>query len=271
MIQTQIERITPKLAEAYLESNTANRKARSAHVARLANDMAKGRWLMNGAAIVFNGDGSLLDGQHRLMAIVDSGLAMEMLVVRGVSRLAMPTIDANVPRTAADAMALNNIKHSNRLSAAIRFLMGLRDGSASGNIKRSNSEIIEFLAKHSALSDITTETDAACKLLRSAYVIPWFYLATRLTSPGVVPHDRTAQVALETMVSGVPVYAGDPIHVFRERIIRFELAMRTPADRMAVLWTLIAAWNDFVVGEKSKICKIRRAPVQMIGVKYSDL
>lgn len=271
MIQHTVEKITPKLAEAYLELNTFNRQARLAHVARLANDMASGRWVMNGAPIVFNGDGTLLDGQHRLLAIVRAGVPVDMLVVRGVSKTAMATIDSNVSRTAADVLSIDGLKNTNRTAAAVRILLSLKDGQYNSTKKRSNSEIYAFLQQHPMLPDAVTEVYDAAKLLRSAAVIPWFYLATHFTKQGILHETRTARQALDTIVSGIPAYDGDPMHVFRERVIRSDVSLQAVSDRLSFLWTLIASWNAFVHGEKSKICKIRRGPVGMIGVNFQDL
>ena len=80
-----IELITPDQARQYLAFNTNNRNLRKAHVEKLANDIKNGRWVYNSATIVFNGDGTLLDGQHRLAAIIDADTPVKVAVARGVA------------------------------------------------------------------------------------------------------------------------------------------------------------------------------------------
>lgn len=85
MVTAQVEMITPEKAMEYLERNTANyRKLSMAKVLPMAEDMRKGRWQLNGETIVFGMNGTLKDGQHRLKAIVESGVTVPVLVAREV-------------------------------------------------------------------------------------------------------------------------------------------------------------------------------------------
>lgn len=76
--------VDPKKAELWLKKNTKNRKVSNRHVSQLANEMKEGKWLLNGQAIAFSKDGVLLDGQHRLLAVIMSGVTVEMTVAFGV-------------------------------------------------------------------------------------------------------------------------------------------------------------------------------------------
>lgn len=85
MFSAEFETITPEKAALYLKKNKGNYRAMvSRVVARYANDMATGRWETNGEPIQFDSDGFLVNGQHRLAAIVRAGVPIMMLVVRGV-------------------------------------------------------------------------------------------------------------------------------------------------------------------------------------------
>lgn len=84
-MKTRIELITPEAAQKYLSRNTHNyRPVRQHVVAAYADDMKSGKWERNGEAIVFDRDGVLKDGQHRLMAIAQSGLPQTMVIVEDV-------------------------------------------------------------------------------------------------------------------------------------------------------------------------------------------
>src|SRR5437870_5147015 len=66
--------VGPELATRWLEGNVHNRKLREDVVARYARDMKAGRWLLTHEPIAFNKNGdTLVDGQHRLWAVVESG------------------------------------------------------------------------------------------------------------------------------------------------------------------------------------------------------
>lgn len=266
-IHTTIERITPEQAQHYLEYNTNNRNMRASHVERLSSDILNNRWTMNGSSIVFNGDGTLLDGQHRLAAIVKAGLPVEMLVVRGVSKNAMPTIDANLSRTAADAINLLGVKNATRVAAAARMLLTLKVNEIGSTRKRSNTEIIEFIQKHPMLAECATVVEDTADVMPQSIIVPWYYMAFYLSGQQV-----KADTAHSVLATGIPAYDGDPIHIFRERVIRMETGLKSSHRSRAILmWTLIASWNDFVKGEQLKICKLRQSAVQMAGVDYSKI
>ena len=119
-IIVRIETITPYLAEQYLGKNTRNRNVNQRIVLKYANDIEKGFWNFDGAPIRFSNDGTLLDGQHRLHAIIKSGKSIDLLVVRGLAQETQATMDIGSMRQASDFFQMNGIKHATTVSAMIR-------------------------------------------------------------------------------------------------------------------------------------------------------
>ena len=107
-VTTEVEEITPVRAEQYLDTMRANRKLSSQRVSQLANQMREGLWVFDGSPIRFNEDGELVDGQHRMWAIIESERPAEFLVLRGVNRKAMATMDTGKSRSFSDILGLNN-------------------------------------------------------------------------------------------------------------------------------------------------------------------
>ena len=81
-----MELVTPAMASNYLKHNEHNpRKSTNRNqIEAYARDMAAGKWFANGEPIVFDANGDLKDGQHRLMAIVKANVPVYMFVIRGV-------------------------------------------------------------------------------------------------------------------------------------------------------------------------------------------
>lgn len=79
MFRHKVEKITPEIAKIYY-SRVINRQAVKTYIAQ----MKTGRWVLNGETICFDSNGVLRDGHHRLLAIIESGVTIEVLVVRGV-------------------------------------------------------------------------------------------------------------------------------------------------------------------------------------------
>src|SRR5947207_599610 len=95
--------ITPSIAAEWLsKSEIKNRDWRPGKVKAYAQAMLRGKFLLNGQTIIFDSTGGILDGHHRLKACVESDIAFDALVVRGMDRKVMSTIDTGASRDIAD-------------------------------------------------------------------------------------------------------------------------------------------------------------------------
>lgn len=102
----QFTTITPALASEWLEKNTENRRKRGTYITAMAAAMRRGEWKPTHQGIAFSKDGTLLDGQHRLEAIVKAKINLEMLVVVGLEPSSFSVIDVGSKRTMADTTNL---------------------------------------------------------------------------------------------------------------------------------------------------------------------
>lgn len=128
--------MTPELAQKYLDTQVLNRPVSYHWVAALADTIDRGLWTMDGNSIKMDENGHLIDGQHRLRAVIRSGKTVPMEVKSGFPHESIYVIDAfTKTRTAADVLALDGIKNSSRISAAIRvFLEEMENVVSKGKI-----------------------------------------------------------------------------------------------------------------------------------------
>ena len=101
-LMTQLVNVTPAMAKTMLESNADNRNKRGWWVSGLANMMKRGEWITTHQGVAFDESGKLIDGQHRLEAIVEAEMTIPMLVVTGVSNQAYKVLDNGIKRTLSD-------------------------------------------------------------------------------------------------------------------------------------------------------------------------
>ena len=103
-----VETITPAMAEEYLRHNERNprKSANRKQVESYARDMAAGKWFINGEPIVFDANGDLKNGQHRLMAIIKANVPVEMYVLRGVDPR-ITTFDYGMPRRMSQELGVS--------------------------------------------------------------------------------------------------------------------------------------------------------------------
>lgn len=107
-VRIEIEDITPSKAKYWLDNaNTHNRSAAKKVVKAYADDMKAGRWEFTSQGISFYENGVLADGQHRLMAIVESGITVKMIVTYGLPTSAINGIDQHRVRAVHDVLTLN--------------------------------------------------------------------------------------------------------------------------------------------------------------------
>lgn len=88
--------ITPEMAIDYLELNKVNRKLRMNKVRLYSDDMKNGKWRITHQGIAFNEDGFLIDGQHRLNAIIHSEVSVKMIVARDVKAKNYKSLEIDV-------------------------------------------------------------------------------------------------------------------------------------------------------------------------------
>ena len=86
-----IDVITPEQAQAYLDNNAKHRPIKEKKVAEYMAEMEDGTWKLNGKTICFDWNGRLLNGQHRLSAVVRSRVPLTTVVVRGLDPALVPT------------------------------------------------------------------------------------------------------------------------------------------------------------------------------------
>jgi hypothetical protein len=97
--------ITPEIAKAFLEANTGNRGVKKRHLARLIAAMKNGEWIVTHQGICFSITGVLLDGQHRLLGIIESGVGQFVHVFVGFPDAARKKMDDGIkPRELRDVI-----------------------------------------------------------------------------------------------------------------------------------------------------------------------
>ena len=117
-LEMQEKLVTPRIAAKMLESRFPGNRPISQHrVADYARMMADGEWDLTGDTIKFSREGELVDGQHRLSAVVQANTPVRMVVVRGVQSAAFGSIDVGRRRTAAQF--LQGYKNAALVAAAV--------------------------------------------------------------------------------------------------------------------------------------------------------
>ncbi|WP_019933896.1 hypothetical protein [Oceanimonas smirnovii] len=141
--------ITPSMAEGLLKKNTANRPCSMDRAKALSDAMIRGEWQFNGDTIRVADDGTLLDGQHRLNAVIISKIPLPAILITGLPRDSFKTIDGGKSRTTGDRLAVNGVKNYNTVAAAaslyIRWKGYGNPTIGSPDKKPTSTQIMDFI------------------------------------------------------------------------------------------------------------------------------
>lgn len=105
--KTVVVSVTPAIAERLMQRNSSNRKLREHKVREYADMMTRGVFVLTHQGICFDSSGTLLDGQHRLAAIIKSNITVPMSVTIGANPDTFSVLDSGLSRTITDRTKLS--------------------------------------------------------------------------------------------------------------------------------------------------------------------
>jgi hypothetical protein len=234
-MKTTLMQITPEDAARIMEKNTANRPLNMKHVKRLAREIELDRWKVNGATICLNGE-RLIDGQHRLAAVMMAGKSIETLVVEGLDSAVFATIDAGKIRSAGDTLALLGVAHANLVAAAVKVvdLISTGRGRQIGSVIYTNAEMEELYERHPQIAD-SARLASKQKLCLPSVIAGLHYLFA-LRDP------EAADKYVHDVTTGANLSDHDGVYLFRERLMQNSyMRNKLRGDYLAALG--IKAWN----------------------------
>ncbi|WP_408951458.1 hypothetical protein [Lysobacter sp. Hz 25] len=233
--------ITPVLASTWLRRNEANRKLRQRAVAQYVNDIQRGAWKPTGETIKFSTTGRLLDGQHRLAAIVASGVAVRMCVATGLDNSAFDVIDTGRSRTGADVLVIEGVglRESTIVSAAMPLILNYQRGLVPHSRTRyPNQELIETW---NTQATIRRSSQFVAKLPRRVMPIPHskaLFLHWAFCQRDIAAADEF----IERLFTGEHLGKSEPLYHFRQRLLQLRMEGQSIPDTV-VLHAGIKAWN----------------------------
>lgn len=243
--------ITPELATAMLENNPRNRPLKRLHVAFLCEEMRNGRWKFNGDTIRIATDGSLIDGQHRLEAVRQTGVSIKTLLVNGLDPDVFDTIDGNAKRSAGDTLSVAGEKNGRTLAAALVVADDLLTGKTDfvRTIKVSNAEILNMLERHPDIRKSINWGNALCRLSPASVTVALHYIFS-------LKNQEKADEFFHLVATGENLEIHNPAYLLRQRLIDNATA-KGKLTRRYTSALFVKAWNSWRAGAKLKYLRFR--------------
>lgn len=260
--EVSLELIDPDRASEMLGTNTHNRNIRPSFVEKLAGAITRDEWEVNGEGIRFDKSGRLLDGQHRLWAIVMADKPVETLVVRGLESEAQDTIDTGLRRKLSDVLSLRGESDTLTLSAGLSLYWRVKNGMArSGRgMAPTPTQAIALLEDEPGMRHAVK---VALRVRRAGVWLPPSALACAYHQFAQMPDQRhgdqaeaDVDVFFDRLADGVELKAKSPIYALRRQVE----AARTSARRADPVYyhaLLIKAWNAFREGRQVEMLSFK--------------
>ncbi|MFG6573528.1 hypothetical protein ACGYLO_18190 [Sulfitobacter sp. 1A13353] len=232
--------LTPDVAAQWLERfNTSNRNIQMTHVNSIARDIRSGNWMMNAQPIAFagdpfSGDAQLLNGQHRLEAVVKAESGIEVMIATGIAPEAFATFDMHARHAHRKYIA----KGDERVLAAAAKLQWRVDNNLAPADRSapSSTEIEMTIRAHPELMEaFPISRKKEMQEIGSAGILTFFIAHIRRQD------DQLSEIFLQQMMDGEGLSRGNPLIKVRSKLI----GKRGSLTRRQVLGLLLDTWDEY--------------------------
>lgn len=245
-VTMKLETITPVKAAKYLERNRNNRAVKAGNVRRIQGALTDGVWKLNGETLKFDTDSNLIDGQHRLLAVVQSGLNLQTYVVRGLPPAVAPSLDQLTPRSVSDNLAMSGEKNPHEVAAVTKAVWCHEEKFAYRSRKPRPDQAIATLAANPGIRDAVVFV----RKLRQSIMNPtdamfMVYLTRQTFGANVADPFWVSVLTGESITKGMPAFA---LHqrLFKSRIS----AAKLPPMHQAAL--CVKAFRMHLAGKRCR-------------------
>ena len=253
-IKTEVVTITPRLARKLLEQNTNNRDISPGNLAKIKLIMERGEWELNGEAIKIAKNGRILDGQHRLMAAVETATTFSTLIVYGLDDETQETMDSGKSRTIANVLTLRGYKNAARLASIVTSIIREEQWSLKAAATGSTAyvvtpkQVVDRLQVEPSLEDLASNVRPLTALLSGRTAGLLYYVLSSVDADD-------AQYFFDRLVAGDGMERDNPILVLRNLLMVLKQEKRGVRSQTYVSALVVKAWNKYRLGEPVKQLK----------------
>lgn len=265
-MKTEVIDIDPKFAAELLASSTGNRPIPDSAVRGIMKTILNDEWRLTHQGIAIDVNGHLVDGHHRLTAIVRTGRTVPMLVAYDVAPESFAVLDTGKKRSGGDVLAIAGHSGGKDLAAAVRLLHIYENGLPSGGStsQMANSDVLSKLEASPGIEDALGRAHAlrrSCGMAPAAGTVG-VYLTEREN-----PHLDQAPW-FDGVIGGVGLPAGDARLAFRNAMfhLRSSASVRRGDSPTQLAWYL-KAWNAWATGRAVRSLRIGRGEPNPMPVR----
>lgn len=224
--------IDPALAQKWMENNFRNRRMDEGTYVAYARDLVTDLWFTTHQGIAFNDRDELIDGQHRLMALILSGKTVMMMVtfglpsiIKGKEMTTMDAVDRGRTRSVADQLTIQHgFKDASITAAICSSLGGICFGERTKRLSVGQTLEIFRQFEHAVTWVIIHRSKKVG--LRSAGVLAGFAFAL-ITEDGFFGAATPIALMYEKLMEGENMREGSPMQRLRKILTSDEAQLLT--------------------------------------------
>lgn len=212
----KIETITPSIAKKLLGENTRNRKIRKDRWQKISFEIKNGRWRHNGDSIKIDWNGNIIDGQHRLLGIADSGIDCKAVVISEVNPEMINHIDVDrCVRRTSDVLTIHGYKSTTLLAGVATTLHAYYHRPMAKINVQSPYKVLEFIKQNGFILTSTSfcEMRQTPRMIGGATLSALHFIASKNGLRGKI------EEFIGQFLTGAGIEKGSPVLSLRNRII----------------------------------------------------
>lgn len=265
-MESEIVLITPELANKFLLKNTGNRSLNKKHLSFLLSQMNSGKWKSTGDTIKFSNTNRLLDGQHRLHAIVKCNKSFEMVVIKNLKDEVFNVVDTGKVRSSADVVSVAGYANPFLLSSSTKLIILLSTGIFNGyhsspkEANITNSDVLKFIDTNKNLLDSASFANSIYsknRFLKPSVVCALYYLFSKI-------NNIKAEEFFMRFATGIDMKALDPILKLREILMQDSIKKTRYSSKNKIALTILS-WNAFIKNKEIKQFRLTDEFPKIIG------
>lgn len=243
-----VENVTPARAQELLDllDKGKQRKVRPSKVRSLRLSFEQGRIALTGDSIILE-NGKLIQGQHRLWAIVESGKTVPCLICRTTNKMLYDLIDDVLPRGFADRVDRTE-PNSQAIGAAINSVRRYDQGAEGkrgltywgGDVLHCKSDQKAYWLKHTKSLREAVSIAKECKRVLFSVSTGTAFLELAWRNK---VDKQTATDYLTKLIRGTNIREGSAVHTLRAWLERENSDSSKRCRPEMIFAQIVLAWN----------------------------
>ena len=260
--------VTPDLAKKILSTMVNNRNIKKRSLSKIIEDINSNQWVSNnGESLKMNKQGRLIDGQHRLQAIIETNKPLDLYITFNCHIDSINTVDTGSSRSLINVLKINNIKYYNTIGSIVQSESVIFKGVSIRNISnatkvkgypkvvylvKNNSEYLYFVCKES------DKLNVKFPLFSTSFYSKYFNIFYKIDKDVCFEFFNKLSTGID---------ADSPIFLLRQALIKDSSKSIKKLSLKEKEALFIKCWNHFVDGTELKTLRWQASTEQFPKVK----